>query len=385
MGYVWSPLAPSPSGIANYVETLIADDPDLADLTFVTQDQTQREGRNAVAPEGHIRLQDKALLQLGNNVHHGFILEKARLGGAIVELHDLSLHHLHTELTLAKKDFPGYLAGLQEAEGEWGRRAAFQRAKGYYSPRLDFYMRVNKTICERARAVIVHSKWAKFQIELQDVETPIHVLPHYALKPDESQATSQTRAEARAKLGLDPDKFIILVAGYVTPAKRVDWVLEAVENLMDGRDDVQLIVAGACEMEQIAEQIEQSRHQDKITVTGYLDAATFDDYTLAADILPLMRFPSAGESSGVAARALGFGRVIIVPEYAAFSDLPDAICEKVLLDEPVVPQLIAAIDRYLDMPERKSAMEDRVRDYAARHFSLDGARAGLKSILAQYW
>lgn len=385
MGYVWSPLAPSPSGIANYVETLIADDPDLAELTFVTEDQDQRTGRKAVAPEGRIRIDDKALLQIGNNVHHGFILEKARLGGAIVELHDLSLHHLHTELTLAKKDFPGYLAGLQESEGDWGRRAAFQRAKGYYSPRLDFYMRVNKAICERARAVIVHSKWAKFQIELQGVDTPIHVLPHYALKPDESQATSLTRAEARANLGLDPNSFIILVAGYVTPAKRVDWVLEAVESLMDSRDDIQLVVAGACEMEQITEQIEQSRHQDKILVTGYLDAATFDDYTLAADILPLMRFPSAGESSGVAARALGFGRVIVVPEYAAFSDLPDAICEKVFLDEPVVPQLITAIDRYLDMPERQSAMEDRVRDYAARHFSLDSARAGLKSILAQYW
>ncbi|MEM7057653.1 MAG: glycosyltransferase [Pseudomonadota bacterium] len=385
MGYVWSPLAPSPSGIANYVETLISEDPEFADLTFVTQDPDQREGRNALAPEGHVRLEDKALLQLGNNVHHGFILERARLGGAIVELHDLSLHHLHTELTLAKKDFPGYLAGLQESEGDWGRRAAFQRAKGFYSPRLDFYMRVNRTICERARAVIVHSNWAKFQIELQDVETPIHVLPHYALKPEESHATSRSRAEARRRLGLDPDSFMVLVAGYVTPAKRVDWVLDAVHHLLDAGHDLRLVVAGACEMEQISELILQSPHREKIKITGYLDAAAFDEYTLAADIMPLMRFPSAGESSGVAARALGFGRVIVVPEYAAFSDLPDAICEKVQLDEPVVPQLVSAIERYVAMPERQAAMEKRVGDYAARHLSLDGARTGLKSILAKYW
>lgn len=385
MGYIWSPLAPSPSGIANYVETLIADDPDFADLTFVTEDPRQREGRKALAPEGHVRVDDKALLQVGNNVHHGFILERATLGGAIVELHDLSLHHLHTELTLAKKDFPGYLAGLQEAEGDWGRRAAFQRAKGFYSPRLDFYMRVNRTICERAKAVIVHSNWAKFQIELQDVETPIHVLPHYALKPEESHATSASRADARQRLGLDPDSFLILVAGYVTPAKRVDWVLEAFHELLGRGEDVKLVVAGACEMEQISEQIAQSPFSDKIRITGYLDAATFDDYTLAADILPLMRFPSAGESSGVAARALGFGRVIVVPEYAAFSDLPDAICEKVHLDQPVVPQLVSAIERYIGMSARQAAMEKRVRDYAARHLSLDSARDGLKTILAEYW
>ena len=32
MGYVWSPLAPSPSGIANYTETLIAGDVGFGDL-----------------------------------------------------------------------------------------------------------------------------------------------------------------------------------------------------------------------------------------------------------------------------------------------------------------------------------------------------------------
>ncbi|MEM9139421.1 MAG: hypothetical protein AAGB15_06285, partial [Pseudomonadota bacterium] len=122
-----------------------------------------------------------------------------------------------------------------------------------------------------------------------------------------------------------------------------------------------------------------------ISITGYLDATDFDEYTLAADVVPLMRFPSAGESSGVAARAMGFGRVIVVPEYAAFSDLPDAICEKVQLDEPVVPQLVTAIGRYYGAPDRKSAMEQRVRDYAARHLSLDASRQSLKAILGQYW
>lgn len=386
MGYVWSPLAPSPSGIANYAETLIAGDPDLGpDVTFVTEAEGQREGRKAVAPQGHVRTDDRALLQVGNNAHHGYILERAQIGGAVIELHDLSLHHLHTELTLAKKDFPGYLAGLQAAEGEWGRRAAFQRSKGFYSPRLDFYMRANKTVCDRARAIIVHSHWARFQIELQDVETPIHVLPHYALKPEESHAKSRTRAEARAKLGLDPDAFIVLVAGYVTPAKRVDWVLDAFESLREQGKSLKLIVAGACEMEQISERIEASQFSADINVTGYLDAETFDEYTLAADILPLMRFPSAGESSGVAARALGFGRVIIVPEYAAFSDLPDTICEKVHLDEPVPDQLVAALSKYIGKTKRQHAMERRVADYAARHFSLDQSRTALKAILAQYW
>jgi len=385
MGYVWSPLAPSPSGIANYTETLIAGDQDLGDITFVTDSAAERAGRAAVAPEGDVWNSGRALLELGNNIHHGFVLERARLGGAVLELHDLSLHHLHAEMTLARRDFPGYLAGLQDAEGEWGRRAAFQRAKGIYTPRLDFYMRVNRTVCERARAVIVHSHWARFQIEIQGIGTPVHVIPHYALRPEQSRARSRTKAEARALLGLDPGRFIVLVAGYVTPAKRVDWVLDAFEALRDDGLDIDLIVAGECESEAIAARFADSAHAAHIRVTGYLDAASFDDHTMAADIVPLMRFPSAGESSGVAARALGFGRVIIVPEYAAFSDLPDAICEKIHLDRPVAGQLADAIARYAEAPARLAAMEARVSDYAARHLGLNQVRAALRSVLGLYW
>ena len=385
MGYVWSPLAPSPSGIANYAETLIAGSEAFGELTFVTEDPAQRDGRRAVAPCADVAREPRALLQVGNNVHHGYVLTRAQAGEAIVELHDLSLHHLHTELTLARKDFPGYLAALESSEGAWGRRAALQRAKGFYTPRLDFYMRVNREVCRRAEAVIVHSEWARHQILMQEVETPIHVIPHYALSIEQSHAISRTKAEARLRLGLDRDRFLILSAGYVTPAKRVDWVLDAFETLCDQGADVALVIAGACEMEMMEQRLAQSPHAGRITVTGYLDDAAFDEYTLAADILPVMRFPSAGESSGVAARALGFGRVVVVPEYAAFSDLPDAVCEKIWLDRPVVAQMVAAIGRYVDAPERLAAMEARVRRHAEKHLGLEQARADLRAVLDRYW
>ena len=77
--------------------------------------------------------------------------------------------------------------------------------------------------------------------------------------------------------------------------------------------------------------------------------------------------------------------MIIVPEYAAFSDLPDEVCEKVWLDRDVVPQLVDAVSRYLDDPAGLAAMEIRVRNYAANHLSLDQARADLREILNLYW
>ena len=385
MSYVWSPLAPSPSGIANYVETLIAGDPDFEDIMFVTEEAGEREGRNAVAPEGEVWNADRALLQVGNNRYHGFVMERARMGGAVIELHDLSLHHIHTELTLARNDFPSYLCGLQEAEGEWGRRMAYQRIKGFYTPRLEFYMRANKAICDRARAVIVHSNWARYQLQLQGVRTPVHVIPHFAVTPDQSHAVSRTKEEARLRLGLDGRRFTIVVAGYVTPAKRADWVLDAFETLRDEGVDAQLVFVGACEADTIAERIETSPHTQAIRVTGYVDDETFDEYTLAADVLPVMRFPSAGESSGVVARALGFGRLVVVPEYAAFSDLPDDMCEKIHLDRPIVEQLVNAFATYADSPGRLSTMEMLAEGYARRHLALEDQREALKSVLDRYW
>jgi len=385
MGYVWSPLAPSPSGVAQYARTLIGGDPLFDDLTFVTEVADERRGQNAIAPSGDVWNSGRALLQLGNNIHHGFVLERARQGGAILELHDLSLHRLHAGMTLEHKDFPGYLAALQDAEGEWGRRAAFQRAKGIYTPRLEVYMRVNRALCERARAIIVHSRWAHFQLEIQWIETPIHVIPRYAPNIDQSHAKSRTKAAARERLGLDPDRFVLLVAGPETPDDRFGWVLDAFEQMRDGGAAIELVIAGVCACEVDEDRIAGSAHAHAIRTTGVLDAEGLDEHVLAADILPLLQFPSAGGSSALGARALGLGRVIAAPEYAAFSDLPDAVCEKIHLDRPVAPQLVAAISRYHRAPERLRAMEARVGDYAARHLSLGRARASLRAVLDRYW
>ena len=211
------------------------------------------------------------------------------------------------------------------------------------------------------------------------------MVPHFAVTPDESRAVSRTKDEARLRLGLDRDRFTIVAAGHVTPATRLDWVLDAFEVLRDDGVDAQLIVVGTCEIEPMADRISASPCAPAIRVTGHVDDEALDEYTMAADILPVMRFPSAGGSSGVVARALGFGRLVVVPEYAAFSDLPDDVCEKIHLDRPIVDQLVNAFATYADSPGRLSAMEMLSEGYARRHLALEDQREALKSLLDVYW
>lgn len=385
MGAIWTPLPPSPSGIADYAATIYGAGEEFADIRFVAQAEDERADGRAIGPDHPHAEADGVLLQIGNNIHHDFIYRRALKGGAVVEMHDLSVHHLHTELTLARGDFAGYRDGLETCEGEWGRRFAYQRSKGYYSPNLEFHTRVNKTITDRASAVIVHSRWARMQLEMQGCPAPVYVVPHYASPVEQSAARAADKPAARRLLGLPEDAFIILSAGYVTRAKKVEWTLAAFERIAAEAPEALLVIAGSCSYEPVLRRIENSPFRDRIRVTGYLSDADFCDYTLAADALPVMRFPSAGESSGVVARALGFGRLVIAPELMAFSDLDDRYCEKVHLDRDPVDQLETILLKWMDDRAGLAAKEASIRTWAADALAPDILRKELAAIVNWHW
>lgn len=385
MPSIWTPLPPSRSGIANYAGALYDHLEVFGDVDFIVAEPAERDHPRASGPDDRAAAQPNALLQVGNNVYHDYIYERAQQGGCIVELHDLSLHHLHTEMTLGRGDFTSYRKGLEECEGEWGRRFAYQRSKGYYTQHLEFNTRMNRRVTDRAEAVIVHSHWAKQQLELQGCERPIYVVPHFALTPDVSAALTTDRESARARLGLDPDAFVILSAGYVTRAKRVEWTLAAFEALAADHPEAVLVIAGEVLPDVLGAKLTDSPFSDRIILTGYLSDADFCDYTLAADILPVMRFPSAGESSGVVARAMGFGRLVVAPELMAFSDLDERYVDKIELDRDPIAQLTAILRSHAGNIPALRRREVEIAAYARTHLALDDLRKDVAEILRWHW
>jgi len=162
-------------------------------------------------------------------------------------------------------------------------------------------------------------------------------------------------------------------------------VLDAVERLYGETDDFLYVIAGRCEDKRFLDRLRASPARSRVRVTGYLSDAEFDDWTLAADILPILRFPSAGESSGVAARALGFGRAILAPEYMAFSDIPDDVCVKIHLDRDPVDQIAAALIRFHTDCEALRDLESRAADHAARALAPATTRFLIRNILEDIW
>ena len=97
-----------------------------------------------------------------------------------------------------------------------------------------------------------------------------------------------------------------------------------------GGFDFKYLILGECKDEKILDRIENSILKEKTIITGYLTDEEFDNYFICADIIPVMRYPSAGESSGVA-YGPGFGKVLLFLNIWQISNIDDNLCEKVII------------------------------------------------------
>ena len=162
-----SPLPPTRSGVAHYASMLL---PALAERVELTAFGSL---------EGYRRDDfDAAIYQLGNNPHHEFVYAEAMERPGVAVLHDVVLHHLIVEMTLARGDVRGYVASLRSSHGEAGAAWAQGRAAGLHSEMGNFLLPASVEVARRSRAVIVHNRWAADRLQSLGVDTPIHIVPH---------------------------------------------------------------------------------------------------------------------------------------------------------------------------------------------------------------
>src|SRR5215210_5752110 len=99
---VFTPLPPARTGVAHYSSMLL---PALRAVAEVRA----FDSLDGYHPADY----DAAVYQLGNNPHHELMYAEAMRRPGVVVLHDLVLHHLIVEMTLARGDADGYVAALE--------------------------------------------------------------------------------------------------------------------------------------------------------------------------------------------------------------------------------------------------------------------------------
>jgi glycosyltransferase involved in cell wall biosynthesis len=333
---MYTPLPPTRTGVAHYASMLI---PALSEKVELE-----------VNPPATRHPLPAKIYHLGNNPHHEEIYKKAMEEPGVAVLHDLVLHHLIVEMTLARGDVEGYVAALRASHGEAGAAWARGRAAGLHSEMGNFLFPASIQVANRSTAVIVHNNYSAERLRSFGVTTPIHVVPH----PYEPYTGPR-----------GGEKGVIGLFGFLTSAKRADVVLEALRRT-SGR---KLLVVG-----EPAPNIDVAAFRAQgIEFTGYVE--DFDAYYAKVDRLVNLRYPSAGESSGTLMRAFAAGKPVAVSDYAQFAELPDDIVTKIPFGEGEVDALTDFFMR--DLPDNSTAQKKWLEENASMEKTVAGYLAAL--------
>ncbi len=310
LGY-FAPLPPARSGVADYAAAMLAG--------------LQAEGPVLVNQTGAVNL-----YHIGNNHLHAAIYQRALEEPGVVILHDAMLHHL----LLGMLDEPAYLAEFVHNYGEWQRSQADslwrRRASAMGDPQFFRYPMLRR-LAERSRLLIVHGEAARHTLLAHQRAAVIAVLPHLTLSPvSDSHWTSPAAALQRDRfrrevLGVGAGEHLLGVYGYLRESKRLAVVMDALEALRANGLPLRLLVAGSFASEDYQRLWEQRlRSHPAVIIRGPSSTADFERMLAAADVCVNLKYPSAGESSGIAARALALGVPLVLSRGSVFaeSDLP---------------------------------------------------------------
>lgn len=364
----FSPLPPARSGIADYSHELLPHLAQQAHITLfaeepasVNADLKQRFPIHPITSYPRKRWQhDIALYHMGNSALHKAIYAMFTRYPGVVVLHDYVLHHFMLDRTLGQGSFSGYSREMGYAYGLAGIAKAWDARRGFrpYLPEGQPEP-LNQRVIDLSLGLIVHSYYSEERIRQQRPSLPVAVIPQ--------PMASRQQMASRADLNVPEDALIVASAGQVTAAKQLDFALQAFARLRLQVPNANYLVIGKETDEMVLDPLIQELGLGQaVHKTGFVDdLQTFIDWLGAADIVLSLRYPTMGETSAIALRALAAGRPLIVFDHGWYSELPDAVAVK------VPPRHAAALDEALlslaQDEARRQEMSQAARDYIANH------------------
>lgn len=347
----FSPMPPNSSGIADYSALLLPALSKLIDVEVVSEPK-RRAGKGC----------DVALYHVGNNPDvHGWIVEALRERPGLVVLHEHVLHHLVAGMTIAVGDHEGYRVAMQRDSGVVGRLLAHGIIDGIVPPvwesrPMDFPL--CGEILDLATGLIVHSQTVEQAVLDRGYSGPIFRIPHPAWpKPNV--------VEDEALVGVTGPIFGAF--GHLNTAKRVPQLVEAFAQVVATNPEAKLLLVGSASEEihvdaRLADIGEQ--HPGSIIRLPYVEEARLWNLIASCDVCVCLRYPTMGETSGIAIRALGCGRPLVVSDVGWFSELSDEIAIKVPTGPGETDALADAMRLVAGDEPRRTAMGAAAERYA---------------------
>jgi glycosyltransferase involved in cell wall biosynthesis len=351
-----APAPGSHSGIADYAETL--------------RTALQRLGR----VERGLSKADVHLYHLGNNRLHRDIYARALATPGVVVLHDAVLHHF----LLGGLSREQYISEWVYNYGEWrralGEELWRERARSSTDPRY-FQFPMLRRIIERSRSIIVHNPGAAAIARAQGANQ-LRTIPHFCEVDNPPEAAETARF--RQRIGVGPGIRLFGIFGYLREPKRVLPCIRAFRRLHAVRPETALLLAGKVVSKDLERLLPNEAGHPRIYRVGHLSERDFRIAGAAVDCCLNLRYPGAGETSGIAVRLMALAKPVIVTDNPENSDLP---LPTVLRVSPGVAEAEELFDHMLlvtEFPGIAREIGSEARLHIQRHHALE-------AVARRYW
>lgn len=229
-----------------------------------------------------------------------------------------------------------------------------------------FEFALNKRVVAAADLCFVHSDELRRRLRALRPGLPVEVVEHGAAEAE----PLCTRSEARKRLGIAHDAFVVCTFGGLQAHKRIDVLVEAAAAARRMHPGLRLLLAGAADPELDLRAILARHAADGwTTLAGHVPPPDIDLVLRAADVCVQLRGPSTGGTSGGIHRALAARRAVIASDLAEQRELPDACVLKLPQDADEASRLARLLVELHDDRARIERMEraadEHVRTKAA--------------------
>lgn len=354
----YAPLPPARTGVADYAAALLY--------------ELRKRGPVEIAPAAC----DVALYHLGNNNLHGEIYQRALEQPGVVVLHDAVLHHF----LLGRLDEAAYIEEFVYNYGEWNRGLARELWRGRASSATDrryFDYPMLRRVVERSLAVVVHNSAAARVVAEHAPRTRVVEIPHLYVAPTDAMGGAEA-VRWRQRWGIDAASFLFGVFGYLRESKRLVAVLEAFGEVHRRNPRTALLVAGEFVSTDLERAVAPMLSAPGVVRRPHLEESEFWLAASAVDACINLRYPAAGETSGIAIRLMGLGKPVMLTESLECSQFPEDACLRIASGAAERDSLGEHMTMLAAMPEVGAAIGERAAAYIRE-------RHGVERVAAQYW
>lgn len=347
----FSPLPPQKTGVADYSAALL--------------DALRRFAPNGSSVQVDDRAAGVALYHIGNNQLHQAIYAQAIAKPGVVVLHDAVLQHFFLG-SLAEQD---YIDEVVYNYGEWNRDLAKELWLGRARSAADlkyFNYPMLKRIAERSQAVVVHNPRAAAMVEAHVPGTKVIEIPHLFAQPEPVSYDHVMRL--RNEMGIPAGIFLFGVFGHLRESKRLFTVLRAFESVA-ADNQAALLIAGPFASRDLERAIAPLLARAGIHRIGYVPNQDFWHYAGAVDACVNLRYPAAGETSGIAIRLMGIGKTVILSEGEETRRFPETACLRVDHGAAEVDMLADFMRWFIRFPQHAKDIGQRGAQHISAHHS----------------